>query len=84
MVDGDPVIYDHQVMDQRTVVNARLSLGPIPALNGSMSISLWGKNLTDADYPIYGINLGALGPITEQYGDPRTYGLDVMGGIFME
>lgn len=58
-------------------MNGRLSLALIPALNGLMSISLWGKNLTDADYPIYGTNLGALGPITEQYGDPRTYGLEV-------
>lgn len=76
-VSGQPVIYPHQVMDSRTLVNARLSLQEIPVGSGTMSVSLWGKNLTNDDYPIYGVNLGALGIIAEQYGDPRTYGLDV-------
>lgn len=77
VVNGEPVIYDHQVMDQRTVVNARLSFDAIPAFKGRMSIVLWGRNLTDADYPVYGTNLGALGLVTEQYGDPRTYGVEI-------
>lgn len=77
IVGGDPVIYDHQVMDERTLVNARLSLQDIPVADGQLSVSLWGKNLTDDDYPVYALNLGALGVITEQYGDPRTYGLEV-------
>ena len=29
------------------------------------------------DHPVYSINFGELGPITEQYAAPRTYGLDV-------
>lgn len=76
-ISNQPVIYPHQVMDERTLVNARLSLQDIPVGSGMMSVSLWGRNLTDDDYPIYGLNLGSLGVITEQYGDPRTYGLDV-------
>lgn len=78
VVGGQPVILDHQVMDARTLVNARLSLENIPLGDrGNLRISLWGKNLTDDDYPTFSINFGQLGVVTEQYGDPRTYGLEV-------
>jgi hypothetical protein len=33
--------------------------------------------LTDDDYPVFGINFGGLGLTTEEYGPPRTYGLDI-------
>lgn len=74
---GTPVIHPHQKMDERTVVNARLNLENIPIGNGSLKFSLWGKNLTNDDYPTFAINFGGMGLIAEQYGDPRTYGLDV-------
>jgi len=77
VVGGDPVIYPHQMMDARTLVDARLSLEHIPLGDGNMRVSLWGKNLLDEDYPTFSINFGSLGPITEQYGEPRTYGLEV-------
>ena len=41
-----------------------------------LTVTLWGKNLLDDDYPNYSINFGALNFITEQYGDPATYGVD--------
>ncbi|MBN7797998.1 TonB-dependent receptor [Parahaliea mediterranea] len=77
VIEGEPVIYDHQVMDERTVVDARLNLENIPLGNGSLRITAWGKNLTDDDYPTFAINFGSLGLIAEQYGPPRTYGLEV-------
>ncbi|MBA6411973.1 TonB-dependent receptor plug domain-containing protein [Parahaliea sp. F7430] len=76
-INGEPVIYDKQGMDERTVVNARLSLQDIPAGDGMFKVTLWGKNLLDDDYPTFAINLGALGLITEQYAPPRTYGLEL-------
>ncbi|MEQ9395227.1 TonB-dependent receptor [Haliea sp.] len=74
---GEPFIYDHQIMDERTLVNARFSLENVKAGDGLLTFALWGKNLTNDDYPTFGINFGGLGIITEQYGPPRTYGLDV-------
>ena len=44
--------------------------------DGMLTVTLWGKNLLDDDYPNYSINFGALNFITEQYGDPATYGVD--------
>ncbi len=66
----------HQGMDERTVVNARLNLENIRLGEGTLKIGLWGKNLTNDDYPTYGINFGSLGLISQQYGEPRTYGID--------
>ncbi|TDG14704.1 TonB-dependent receptor [Seongchinamella unica] len=77
VVSDQPVVYPHQIMDERTLVSARLSLEEIELGDGRMRFTLWGDNLTDEDYPVYSINFGSLGPITEQYGDPRTYGLEV-------
>ena len=43
-----------------------------------MSVSAWGKNITDAEYRTFGFNLGsALGLPLHQWGDPATYGLDI-------
>lgn len=75
--DNTPTLHPHQKMDERTVVNARLNLENIPVGNGSLKFSLWGKNLTNDDYPTFAINFGGMGLIAEQYGDPRTYGVDI-------
>lgn len=74
---GVVVPYDPVVLDERTVVNARLSLEEVKVGDGMMRFALWGKNLTDDDYANFGVNFASLGPITKQYGEPRTYGLDV-------
>ena len=76
---GGQGVYSFPVrsMDERTVVNARISLSNIPVEKGELMVSLWGNNLTDDDYPAYGINFQGLGLETEQYGAPRTYGLEL-------
>lgn len=66
-----------QMMDQKTLVNAQLAWQDIKVGDGTLTITLWGRNLLDDDYPNYAINFGALNFITEQYGDPKTYGLDL-------
>lgn len=76
VIGGDPVIYPHINMDERLVVDARLALDNIPLSTGRATISLWGKNLTNDDYPVYGVNFGSMGIITESYGNPRTYGVE--------
>lgn len=78
VVGGDPVVYPHIEMDSRTLVDGRLSLENVSVGDGVMRFTLWGKNLTDESYSTYGINFGAdLGLIAENYGDPRTYGIEV-------
>ncbi len=41
------------------------------------SVSLWGKNLSDEFYYVYGLNLNAFGQDYFTRGMPRTYGLEV-------
>jgi iron complex outermembrane receptor protein len=73
-----PVLYDNPEMDARTVVDARLSLENVEVGDGAMRFTLWGKNLTDEDYSTYGINFGNdIGLLTQNYGDPRTFGIEV-------
>jgi len=55
-----------------TKINGQLALN-----RGPWTMALVGKNLTDEDYNTFGINFASLGPITQQYGEGVSYGLDV-------
>ena len=72
-----PVVYDPIMMNDRTVVNARIGIENVELSSGTLRASIWGRNLTDEDIQSFGINFGSLGPITMQYAEPLTYGLDV-------
>ena len=77
IIGTTPYIYESPDLDQRTLVSGRLSWRNIPVGNDSLQVTLWGRNLLDDDYPSFGINFASLGLITEQYGEPRTYGIEV-------
>ena len=67
--------------DDRTLVNGRLSLNDIKldcCDDSALRVSLWGKNLTDEEYRNWGIDFSSLGFAGNVYGEPRTYGLDVV------
>ena len=72
-----PYIYEPIILKDRAVVNARIGIENVELSNGTLRASLWGRNLTDEEYQNFGINFGSLGPITEQYAEPVTYGVDV-------
>jgi iron complex outermembrane receptor protein len=74
---GEAVVHPFLGMDERTLVSARLSLEEVSVGGGVMRASLWGENLTDEDYSISGINFGGLAIITEGYGAPRTWGVEL-------
>lgn len=72
-----PVIFQQATNNQRTLVNARLSLSDIDMGSSKLRVSLWGRNLTNEDYREFSFNYGAsLGLNLAQYGEPRTYGVD--------
>ncbi|MCG3170224.1 MAG: Vitamin B12 transporter BtuB [Pseudomonadales bacterium] len=74
-----PYIYEPIILKDRTLVNARIGMENVELSNGtSLRASLWANNVFDKEYNTFGINFGSLGVITEQYGAPRTYGLDVI------
>lgn len=64
----------------RTLMNARLGLSEISLGNaGSMRVAVWGRNLQDEEYKVYGADLGVgqgLGYAGSSFGTPRSYGID--------
>jgi outer membrane receptor protein involved in Fe transport len=77
VINNVPYIYESPSLDPRNLLAARLSWRNIPVGNDSLQLTLWGKNLLDDDFPAFGINFASLGLITEQYVEPRTYGIEV-------
>lgn len=65
--------------DDRTIVNARLSLKDINVgASGSLRVAGWVKNATDEEYREWGIDFSTIGFAGATYGRPRTYGVDVV------
>lgn len=61
----------------RGLLDARLTLSDISLGNGSASLSLWGRNITNKKYRMVGIDFGQLGFAGNIYGEPATYGADL-------
>ena len=62
-------------------MNARVTLADMPWLGdgaGDFSLSLWGTNINDEEYALYAIDNGSSGNLTYAYGQPRTYGVEVV------
>ena len=77
-IPDTPVLYENIPVEERLVVNARLSLEDVQAFDGTVRIALWSKNLFDQDYRNNVTNLGnSLGTVAAMYGEPRTVGLDL-------
>ena len=57
------------------LLNARLTLSDIPVGFGKWRLSAFAKNLTDKEYYIAHFNTGLPGAI---FGEPRTYGLELI------
>ncbi|MGK0443015.1 MAG: iron complex outermembrane receptor protein, partial [Pseudohongiellaceae bacterium] len=57
------------------LIDARMSFSPT---NSPINVALWGKNLTDTEYKLYGINLSeSFGYNYTIRGAPRTYGIEI-------
>lgn len=63
----------------RDIVNARLTVSDIELEedSGTVKVSLWGKNVRNDDYLVNVVDLGG-GNLRRAYGEPRTYGVDVL------
>ena len=73
-----PVNLDQATNQERTLVNARLTFSRELEDSRSVSLALWGRNITDEEYRTFGYNYGpSLGYAVHQWGNPATYGLDI-------
>jgi iron complex outermembrane receptor protein len=66
--------------DSYHLFNARLTLASIPGIAlGELRLALWGKNLGDEEYKVYGSDLlKNLGIMTASFAPTRSYGLDLV------
>lgn len=62
--------------DGRGLLDARLALAQVSG-DATATIALWGRNLTNEEYRVHGIDFGALGYAGNVYGEPRSYGVDL-------
>ncbi len=69
---------DSGYVEDYTLIDARLLLGGINAGQGTLDVSVWGKNLADEDSIRWANNLTETGLqiAAARYLDPRTYGID--------
>jgi iron complex outermembrane receptor protein len=65
----------------RGLLDARLTLSDLSVGGVNATLSVWGKNLTDKEYRIHGIDFGGLGYAGNIYGEPRSVGVDVNFGF---
>lgn len=59
--------------DARGLVDAQLRFDNVGREN--LSLTIWGKNLTNKEYVVRAVDFGQLGYATDIWGDPRTYGV---------
>lgn len=70
--------FERDWADDRRLINARVTLSDIPVSKGDLRIAIWAKNLEDEEYRDFGIDFESLGFAGNTWGEPRTYGLDVI------
>jgi iron complex outermembrane recepter protein len=65
---------DATTAGSRSLLDAQLRIEGFKLGGSQVSLTLWGKNLTDKEYISRGIDFGQLGFGSVIYGDPRTFG----------
>ncbi|MFN8625938.1 MAG: TonB-dependent receptor [Candidatus Binatia bacterium] len=61
------------------LVNGRLAYTGIPLQKGTLDVAVFARNIFDRKYRTYGIDFGPVfGLATNNYGNPRTFGLQVV------
>ncbi|MEH6570904.1 MAG: TonB-dependent receptor [Halioglobus sp.] len=66
---GDYITRDYGLL------NARLSLSDVTFAGGSLRVAAWGRNLNDEEYYLSHFNAGVN---SAMFGEPRSYGIDVV------
>ena len=72
--ESAPQAFTATLLDERTIINGRVAIEEIELGRGTLEVAAWGRNLFDQDYKSYVIPLGF---DIVNFGDPRTYGIDV-------
>jgi iron complex outermembrane receptor protein len=76
----DYLLYNNDLIDQGDywLLGGRLQLAEIPGPYGVFDLVVWGRNLLDQQYRTFGIDFNTLGFAGNTYGNPRTFGFDLI------
>jgi iron complex outermembrane receptor protein len=77
-LSGQPLNEPYNQIDSYGLWSARLTLSDIAVGSGGLEFSLWGKNLADEEYLLDGVVTFPWSPKVGLFGDPRSYGMDVV------
>lgn len=76
----DYLLFNNDFINQGDywLLGGRMQLAEIPGPYGSFDLVVWGRNLLDQSYRTFGIDFNTLGFAGNIYGQPRTFGFDVI------
>ena len=78
VIGGVPIVMDTRSIEERNLLNTRLSWDYQLSSGSVVSVGAWAMNVTDEDYRTFGYGLrSGIGLNTQMYGAPNTYGLDI-------
>jgi iron complex outermembrane receptor protein len=79
VLGSPPFASGRNMQDGYVTLSARVELREIPLFGwGDMAVAVWGRNLTDKSFKTFGIDWSdQVGNVTNSFGKPRTYGLDL-------
>ena len=63
--------------EDQTLIHARATLHSMQVMGGDLTVSAWGRNLTDEEYREWGIDFGTLGFAIDTFKEKRSYGVDL-------
>jgi iron complex outermembrane receptor protein len=70
--------FNSQIADcPASTLDGRLTLSELKIGGAEASIALWGKNITNTEYLLSGIDFGPLGFANVTFAEPRSWGIDL-------
>lgn len=69
-----PLNYQSSEASSYTLYNARVELSDLHIGKSELRVALWGRNLTNEEHRIFGVDFGEFQ--TGTFGDPRAFGID--------
>lgn len=74
---NNPILNLYDSTDSYTLLDARLALSDIPVFGSStLQVALWGKNITNEEVRMIGLDFGPLGFASNSYVELASYGIE--------
>ena len=72
-----PLLNELTMADDYTIVNAAIQWSEIKLGDGELTVRGWGKNITNEEIRLWGVDFGALGFAVNTYAELASFGIDI-------